>query len=171
MLLTSLPSSPRLVQLARDRLRYIFSKSEYFFEESEYTSSSEAALMQNILLDLANYSSDTLVQGSLHLLNRFYSSEVTLFTKAIQTQLLVTDQSKQVFKEIEDLLPTLRRHLSIEIGNKERGEIIDILEKFTAMCVLEEEESEPHAQNQKILYNYGMSCIVRLTDMSCLQVE
>ena len=157
MLLTFLPSSSRLVQLARDRLHYIFSKSEYFFEKSEYTSSSEAALMQNILLDLANYSSDTLVQSSLHLLNRLYSSEVTLFSKAIQTQLLVTDRSKQVFQEIGKDLPTLRRYLSIEIGNKERGEIIDILEKFTAMCVLDEEESEPHTQNQKILYNYGMS--------------
>ena len=153
MLLTALPSSSsRLVQLARDRLRYIFSQSEYFFEKSEYTSRG-AALMQNILLDLANYSSDSLVQGSLHLLNRFYSSEVTLFSKAIQTQLLVTDQSKQVFRDIEKLLPILRRHLSIDIGNKERGVIIDILEKFAAMCVLEEEESEPHPQNQKILYN------------------
>ena len=114
--------------------------------------------MQDILLDLANYDSNALVQDSLHLLNRFYSSEVTLFSKAIQTQLLVTDRSKEVFQEIGELLPTLRRHLSIEIGNKERGEIIDILEKFTDMCVLEEEESEPHAQNQKILYNYGTFC-------------
>lgn len=138
-------------------MRYIFSKSAYFFEKSDYSSSGKPQ-MHKILLDLANYSSNALVQGSLHLLNRFYSSEVTLFSKAVQTQLLVTDQSKKVFHDIEELLPVLRRHLSIEIGNKERGEIIDILDKFTEMCVLKDEEGEPHTQNQNILYNYGMSC-------------
>lgn len=58
-----------LVQTARERLRFIFSQSAYFFEKPEYIHS-EAPSFQDILLDLSCYHCDNLVQGSLHLLNR-----------------------------------------------------------------------------------------------------
>ncbi len=157
-LLCSFTSNPvsgwllsRLVSMARERLKFMFSKSAYFFESPDYSSKP----FPDILLDLSRYDSDELVQGSLHLLNRFFSSEISLFDKAIQTQLLVTQQSKTVFKDIEEQLPILRRYMSVDVGEDERAQLIRILRTFTGMCSLEGEEQEPNQQNQKILYNFG----------------
>ena len=79
---------------------------------------------------------------------------MTLFEKAIQTQLLVTPKSCEVFKDVSDLLPNLRRYMSNDVGDSGRAEIIKILRTFTSMCHLNDED-EPHPQNQKILYNFG----------------
>ena len=133
-------------------MQYLFSQSAYTFEKSD---SSQERPLSDILLDLSNYHSDKLVQSSLHLLNRMYSSEITLFEKAVQSQLLVTETSQKVFAKIEELLPILRRLLSIDTTGKQRAEVVDILRKFTEMCMLEGDEEEPHPQNQNILYNYG----------------
>ena len=140
--------------MARERLKFIFSKSAYFFETPNYTSPTNIPF-QDILIDLTCYGSNDLVQGSMHLLNQFYSAEETLFQKAIQTQLLVTDESRSVFAEIKKLLTPLRRHLSVDAGESERMEIINILNAFTGMCVMQEDDEEFHPQNQKILYNFG----------------
>ncbi len=129
----------------------MFSKSLYYFESSDYPSK----FFPDILLDIARYDCDELVQGSLHLLGRYFSSEISLFTKAIQTQLLETDESKRVFKEVEEKVPILRRYMSVDVEEDERAHLIEILRTFTKMCSLEGEEQEPHQQNQKILYNFG----------------
>ena len=78
----------------RERLKFLFSGSAYFFENSEYTRSSMP--FPDILVDISCYHSDELVQESLHLLNRFFSAETSLFHSALQTQLLLTQQSKEV---------------------------------------------------------------------------
>ena len=146
---------PSVVQLARDRLKAILFLSAYFFEDPKYLNSTDNKSFPEILIDLSKYQSEKLVLGSMHLLNRFYSAEVTLFEKAIQTQLLVTDESRRVFAEIEKLLPPLRHHLSVDAGESQRVEIIHTLNRFTKMCSLQEDEEQPHQQNQNILYNYG----------------
>lgn len=143
------------MQLARDRLKAILFLSAYFFEDPKYLNSTDNKSFPEILIDLSKYQSEKLVLGSMHLLNRFYSAEVTLFEKAIQTQLLVTDESRRVFAEIEKLLPPLRHHLSVDAGESQRVEIIHTLNTFTKMCSLQEDEEQPHQQNQNILYNYG----------------
>ena len=143
------------MQLARDRLKAILFLSAYFFEDPKYLNSTDNTSFPEILIDLSKYQNEKLVLGSMHLLNRFYSAEVTLFEKAIQTQLLVTDESRRVFAEIEKLLPSLRHHLSIDAGESQRVEIIHTLNTFTKMCSLQEDEEQPHQQNQNILYNYG----------------
>ena len=149
------PPPPSLVQLARRRLKAIFSQSAYFFEKSDYLNSTDNRSFPDILIDLSKYQSDKLVLGSMHLLNRFYSAEVTLFEKAIQTQLLVTDESQRVFAEIGEWLPRLRHHLSVDVGKKEMGEIICTLNKFSHMCSLQQDDQQAHKQNQNILYNCG----------------
>lgn len=136
--------------MARDRLEYLFSQSAYEFEKKDLKPS-----LPEIFLDVANYQEDELIQDSLHLLSRYFSSENTLFEKAIQTQLLVTDKSQKVFEEVGEKLPILRRYLSIEVKEKGRAEIVKILKRFTEMCHLEGDEHEPHPQNQNVLYNYG----------------
>ena len=173
----------RISNSSRERLKAIFANSAYFFEGSEYTRSS-AKPFAEILVDLACYHSEELVQGSLHLLNRSFSAEDSLFHSALQTQLLLTEQSKkvsrqpcmavpcmaapcmavpcltpavvvQVFSEIDKRLPSLRRLLSLDLGDTGRTEVVDILQIFTEMCHLPSLEAEPHTQNQKILYNFG----------------
>ena len=141
------------MKLARQRLKFIFCESAYFFEAPDYSSPTDKSFPE-ILIDLTCCDCNELVQGSMHLLNRFYSAEVTLFQKAIQTQLLVTKESQMVFTEIKNLLPPLQRRLSVNIGELPR-EIICTLRAFTQMCVLKEDDKEPHQQNQNILYNYG----------------
>ena len=81
-----------MVNTARQRLKFLFSKSAYFFEKSEYTNTP----FPEILIDMSCYDCEKLVQGSLHLLNRYFSVETALFSTALQTQLLVTTESKRV---------------------------------------------------------------------------
>jgi len=48
---------PRLVQVARDRLKLIFSESAYFFENPTYTSTTHMPF-PDILIDLSSYHSN-----------------------------------------------------------------------------------------------------------------
>ena len=144
------------MQLIRERLKFISSLSAYFFEKPSYVGNSSMPQFSAIMLDLANYNCDELVQDSLYLLNRYHSSEINLFLKAIQTQLLLTPKSRAAFQVIGDQLPDLRRLLSIDAGEAERSHIISILNSFTDLCTLEGYKQEPHLQNQQILYNYGI---------------
>ena len=98
--------------MARDRLKYLFSLSEYHIEKDE-CASAVGRRFPALLLDLANYHDDELIQESLHLLNRFYSAEITLFQKAIQTELIVTDESHTVSQVIQMELPTIRRLVTV----------------------------------------------------------
>ena len=84
-----------LSSTARDRLKTFFSSSAFFFEKADHIYST-ATPFHEILLDMSRYESDELVQGSLHLLNRCYSSEISLFESALQTQLLLTEESQKV---------------------------------------------------------------------------
>ena len=81
-----------MVITVRDRLETLFEESAYDFEES----GSSGKPFTDVLLDISRYECDELVQGSLHLLNRFFSAELALFDSAVQTQLLCTKESAEV---------------------------------------------------------------------------
>ena len=126
-----------------------------------------------ILLDLAMYENDDLVQGSLQLLDKIFSSELHLFQGAVQAELLVTAQSEKLYENINDHLHLLRQYLnpkirlysqstpqqpmesSIVLVKSEDSE--SPLKELTKKCWLEGEAIgfEPHQQNQKIIYNFG----------------
>ena len=74
----------------REQLKIIFSVSAFSFEQQGSKHFAE------ILLKLSGSESDKLVQRSLHLLNRHFSAEDILFRSAVQTQLLLTEKSKEV---------------------------------------------------------------------------
>jgi hypothetical protein len=88
--------------------------------------------------------------------SRFYSRDLELFTKAVQIQLLVAQESCKVFSDINEQLSILRECMSADISESDKAtaEIIRILKLFTRLCHLDDED-EPHGQNQKILYNSG----------------
>jgi inositol 1,4,5-triphosphate receptor type 1 len=154
---------PSLIYAARDQLRELFSESKFGFE-SDSTPDSFA----ETLIELSSCNCHKLVQRSLHLLNRHFSAETTLFQRAVQTQLLTTEESKKVFEDIEKQLPTLRRYLSVDLSDDTSTKVVKILKSFTAMCQLSVGDNQPctthiypHTQNQKILYNIGVfSCIL-----------
>ena len=90
----------------------------------------------------------------LILSHRFYSSDAILFEKALQTQLMSTPKSCEVFNDVRELLPTLQYHMSVGVGVSGRTEIIKLLRRLTKLCYLDDYD-ESHQQNQKILYNSG----------------
>ena len=126
-----------------------------------------------ILLDLAMYENDDLVQGSLQLLDKIFSSELHLFQRAVQAELLLTAESKKLYQNINDHLYLLRQYLNPKIRlysesmpqQPMEALIMTVkskdsespLKELTEKCWLKGEAIgfEPHQQNQKIIYNFG----------------
>ncbi|KAL3848190.1 hypothetical protein ACJMK2_019064, partial [Sinanodonta woodiana] len=106
--------------------------------------------------DLSKYEYDDMVRKSMHLLNRYFSTHSSLFTKALQAQVLITDGSVNVLKRLDERLPVLRRLATSKLGDPESRELCDILDEFIYMCHLEGDDEEPHGMNQNILYNNGV---------------
>ena len=134
------------MQLVRKRLGYIFSKCEFKLEDNGKS-------FQEILLDVAKYEDDDVVETALHLLIRIYSDEAALFSNAAHSQLLCTKQSLDAYKLVDENLTLLRCHLRLGIESSEKA--VQILDHFTDLCVWENDEHEPNHRNQSILYNFG----------------
>ena len=112
-------------------------------------------------------------RGSLQLLDKLYSSELHLFQRAFQAQLLITKESKELHAEINRLLHSLKQYLNPKVrlqldsngsSSDQEAMTLDInvespLKKLTNKCWLEGEVKgfEPHQQNQSIIYNFGES--------------
>ena len=119
-------------------------------------------ILAPILLDLAMYENDDLVQDSLQLLNKIFSSELHLFQRAIQAQLLTAEESEKLYRCIENRLHLLRqylnpkRHLHSQSASQQPSEESP-LKELIGKCWIEGEAIgfEPHQQNQKIIYNFG----------------
>ena len=153
----------RLVETARNRIQEIFKQADGRLEN--LMKQDELA---PILFDLAMYKNDDLVQGSFQLLDKIFSSELHLFQRAVQAQLLLTEESKWLYKDISDDLYLLRQYLnpkicqstsnqpteSMTVGRKDPE---SLLKELTEKCWLVGEAIgfEPHQQNQKIIYNFG----------------
>ncbi|XP_053404101.1 inositol 1,4,5-trisphosphate receptor type 3-like isoform X2 [Mercenaria mercenaria] len=110
----------------------------------------------DILLDLSQYEYDDIVRKSMHLLNRWFSAYQNLFKRAVLTQILITDESVEVYKRTELLMPELRRLAAYRMGEIEADHVITILTELLSFCHLPGEEEEPHPTNQNILYNCGI---------------
>ena len=123
-----------------------------------------------ILFDLAMYENDDLVQGSFQLLDKIFSSELQLFQRAVQAQLLLTVESGRLYRNINDHLHLLRQYLnpkthlfsqstqqSTESMTVKRKDSESPLKELTEKCWLVGEAIgfEPHQQNQKIIFNFG----------------
>ncbi|XP_077862152.1 inositol 1,4,5-trisphosphate-gated calcium channel ITPR1-like [Saccoglossus kowalevskii] len=129
-----------------EHLTDIFERTVYFKEDK----------LTEILLDLSNHKYDKMVQKSLYLINRRYSSYSNLFNRAVQAQLLLTDTSVKVFKECEEKLPVLRRLSAIKMNREQCQTMGEILDFFISCCSLDGGPEEPHSMNQTIFYNSGV---------------
>jgi len=57
---------------------------------------------------LSDYKYDKLLIKAMALLNRFYSANDSLFSRAVQAQVLITPKSVQVYKRVQAILPKLQ---------------------------------------------------------------
>ena len=150
----------RLVETARNRIQEIFKQADGDLENSM-----KQDQLAPILFDLAMYKNDDLVQSSFQLLDKIFSSELHLFQRAVQAQLLLTVESGNLYKYISKHLYELRQYLnpkicqstpmeSMTVGRKDPK---SLLKELTEKCWLVGEAIgfEPHQQNQKIIYNFG----------------
>lgn len=111
----------------------------------------------NILLDLTQYDNLELVTTALRLLNNQYTVENNLFEKAIQTQVLINEDTIDLFKSTDRVLPEFRRLLKASLTNVDScSRLIELLTNFVEACELPNDRTEAHPQNQKILYNFGI---------------
>ncbi|XP_077867819.1 inositol 1,4,5-trisphosphate-gated calcium channel ITPR2-like, partial [Saccoglossus kowalevskii] len=131
---------------AVEKLREIFKDTSYFKED----------VLSKTLMTLSNYKYDKMLQMSMHLLYIQYSSYSRLFSRAIETQVLLKGTSVSVFRECENKMPVLRRLSATKMNTNQFKELEDILDTFTGFCSLEDEPEERHPMNQIILYNCGI---------------
>ena len=88
------------MEIARDRLRHLFSKNAYnCFDMNK----SEGQQLIKILIDLLNYEDDDLRLSSTLLLYDIYQEENIIFCDA-QISYIVTPPSKEVFDEMVDMV-------------------------------------------------------------------
>ena len=128
-------------------------------DDSDLTSDDK---LPTVLLDLANYRYDDLVQRSLLLLDRYYTSQTDIFQKALHTQLLKTAESIKLYNTIEGLFLKLVRFL--RTGSVEHVPEPSPVKELTKYCWLEEEVEgfEPHQINQNIILSFGKTDSVLL---------
>lgn len=170
----------RLVEDARSRLKHIFK-----IADKDLDTTLNVGELVPILLDLAKYEDEDLVQGSIQLLNKLYSSELSLFRRAVQAQLLIEEKSRNLHEYINESQYSLRLYLNpkvvqhsqpsskglmphqstlnpeVEVGMELP---ISPLKELTDKCWLpgEAEGFEPHQQNQNIIYNFGELTLIKL---------
>ncbi|XP_076454279.1 inositol 1,4,5-trisphosphate-gated calcium channel ITPR3-like isoform X3 [Babylonia areolata] len=137
---------PSICKAALRRLQDIFSDTA-FFRDYEIT---------EILMDLSHYDYDEMVRKSMQLLNRYFSAHRTLFTRAVQAQVLITDASVVISSKLSTLLPALRRLATAKLTNDQAEELGSILDHLILFCHLDDELEEQHNMNQSILYNHGV---------------
>ena len=132
----------RSIEASMKRLRKIVSLDE----ETAGGPRLKDKSLPSILLDIANYEDADLVQYSLLLLDQYYSSESSIFIKALESRLLETEKSISLHKDISK-----GEHKKID------GLELKPIEKLAQKCWLEGEVKgyEPHQINQNIILSFG----------------
>lgn len=110
------------------------------------------------LLDLANYEYDDLIQYSLLLLDRHYTSVSDIFQKASQVCLLETEESRKLYKEMQGMMYKITTYLKVaSTAGVDEPEMLSPIKFLTENCWLEGEIEgfEPHQINQNIILSFG----------------
>ena len=140
----------RIISSAVSRMKFIMHKTDDL-------QLSDSPQLPMILLDLANYKHDDLIQHSLLLLDRYYTTQSNVFETALQTHLLKTTQSTYLYNELEKLFLELLAFLRSGSGAEVWSDPSPV-EILTEYCWLEKEVEgyEPHQINQNIILSFGM---------------
>lgn len=118
-------------------------------------------MLPDALIDLAGYNYEHLIQRSLMLLDRYYTSKSDIFSKAVPARLLITSKSVDFFNAIEDgLFLELMNFLKPGSSSENAAEVTggsSVVQKLIEYCWLETEAEgyEPHHINQNIILSFG----------------
>ena len=108
------------------------------------------------MVNLTMYESDELLQASVRTLNRFYSAETMLLSKASQVLLVNKESaSHKCFMNVNERLPKLRQAMFVSVDDNSKSVICETLEEFTELCVMKDDQRQPNRHNQIILRNAG----------------
>lgn len=153
----------RLVEVVHSRLAYIF-KHSGGKELKEHLREHFAAR----ILNLAEISEDeALIEGSIQLLDKHFSSELNIFHRAGRSQLLITEESTELHREIINRRHLLKQYLNPKVNlhsqasqssmSNHEKDSEPFLKKLTRKCWLEEEVEgyEPCRENQRMIYKFG----------------
>nr|KAG5699258.1 hypothetical protein BaRGS_000460 [Batillaria attramentaria] len=113
---------------AEEVLQYF--RSQGRFHKSQETKAIVDAKVQFLPMDLSHYNYDEMVRKSMQLLNRYYTAYRTLFTRAVQAQVLITEHSVEVSMKLDTVLPALRRLATAKLTTQQAEELSNILDQL-----------------------------------------
>ena len=149
----------RIIHYAKEHIKHISESGDESSRKHDVDLSNNQQLPQ-ILLDTACYKYDDLIQKSLLLLDRYYTSKIDIFKRALQSRLLLTAQSVNLYDTMEDLYLEMTSYLKAFSGATEvfRIRVKSPIKQLIDYCWLEDEVVgfEPHQINQSILLSFGM---------------
>ncbi|XP_060552412.1 inositol 1,4,5-trisphosphate receptor type 2-like [Ruditapes philippinarum] len=112
--------------------------------------------LTKVLMDLSMYKDNKMVLKSMTIMNKLYSTKSCMFNIGSQAQILLTQDSARVHREVLKNMPVLRRLSNAKLDDlqiKMMGSILDDLAEF---CHLPMTPDEPHPMNQNILISNGV---------------
>ncbi|XP_021341779.1 inositol 1,4,5-trisphosphate receptor type 2-like [Mizuhopecten yessoensis] len=131
-------------------LREMFTKAAIFDVET----------LTRVLTDLSRYKYNKMITKSLSILNKVYSSKDNVFRLSKKAQILLTQDSARVHREVLKSMPILRRLAKAKLDEQQKKLMETILDDLGEFCHLPMTPDEPHPMNQNILISNGILTIL-----------
>ena len=81
--------------------------------------------------DLCQYKYDDLLTSSVSLLNKYYSARSQLFKRAVQTQVLITEESCHVYNEVHWAIPIVKKLTKqLMLTEEELQKLVEIFDRI-----------------------------------------
>uniref|UniRef100_A0A1I8IDC1 Inositol 1,4,5-trisphosphate receptor n=1 Tax=Macrostomum lignano TaxID=282301 RepID=A0A1I8IDC1_9PLAT len=135
----------------KKELRIMFEESSRHVDNIALTS---------ILIDLAHYEYDPMVQLSLQLLNKLHSAKSSMFNLAVNSLVLITPDSCRVHREVGKQVPLLKMMIRSKWTSDQAVKIETILSELRELCHLPKAEEEPHPMNQRLMLSHNVLGVV-----------
>ncbi|XP_041375499.1 inositol 1,4,5-trisphosphate receptor type 3-like [Gigantopelta aegis] len=113
-------------------------------------------LLTKVLVDLSQYKYNKLITKALNILNKVYSSKTNMFKLSSKAQVLLTQDSSRVHREVLKNMPILRRLARAKLDDQQVKLMGSILDDLAEFCHLPMTPDEPHPMNQNILISNGI---------------
>ncbi|XP_023930445.1 inositol 1,4,5-trisphosphate receptor type 3 [Lingula anatina] len=150
------PRVDSTMKVALRELEAMFEESAFFRYAFEDFEELRGKSLKDLLLDLSHYEYDKMVTQSLYLLTRYFSAHDNLFKRAVQAQVVITDNSVRVLRDLQSKLPLMRRLIHSKMNDAQIQTMCSILDQLKEYCCLPEDPAQPHGINQDILYNQAI---------------
>ncbi|VDI71716.1 Hypothetical predicted protein [Mytilus galloprovincialis] len=116
--------------------------------------------LTKVLVDLSMYKYNKMITKSLNILNKLYSSKTNMFKLSTKAQILLTQDSSRVHREVLKNMPILRRLARTKLDDQQVKLMCSILDDLAEFCHLPMTPDEPHPMNQNIMISNGILTIL-----------